>query len=289
MERHYVEYTYTALPSQTDFSSMPLCLCRDWDAQVAARHYDDDSWAHDPPPTPKTPSPTLAPKPTGPSENPAPMPPTSPTNPTQDLVKSGEGEEGGPPSPVAAAAAGEAGPIEGLDGMGGTRRHMGKTDDQKKKKKKKKGQQKEEKPTAVAPVSSAAASSAAVASASAHPSPSVLGRNVSHPSPAANGSLSSNSTQEDTWRPVNGSNSSTLSTPHRRFRRPLSVKGYEGVQPLLSMHVVQAQFRDCSWCTPRRVKGRFVTLDNPAKYVRLDAGRVYIHMCMRIMYSDSII
>jgi hypothetical protein len=165
---------------------------------------------------------------------------------------------------------------------------MGKTDDQKKKKKKK-GQQKEEKPTVVTPASAAAASSAAVASAHPSPSPSGLGHNVSHPSPAANGSLSSNSTEQDAWRPVNGSNSSTLSTPHRRFRRPLSVKGYEGVQPLLSMHVVQAQFRDCSWCTPRRVKGRFVTLDNPAKYVRLDASRVYIHMCMCITYSDSII
>jgi hypothetical protein len=67
---------------------------------------------------------------------------------------------------------------------------------------------------------------------------------------SSNSSSSSSSSSSSTLVPM----------PHNRFRRPFPVAGYEGVQPVVSMHAVEAHFKDCSYCTARHVRLTFLSM-----------------------------
>ena len=51
-----------------------------------------------------------------------------------------------------------------------------------------------------------------------------------------------------------------------KFFNYVNIMGYEGVQPLVSVQNVQKGFKDCYYCSTRRVNGRLVTLSNPLKH-----------------------
>lgn len=118
------------------------------------------------------------------------------------------------------------------------------------------------------PISGDLAPSSTNDTSSRHPH-IIINPKPSHLRPPGNTTANGTMAQDEVWRPNNYTNSSLVPVPHKRYRRPFNIQGYEGVQPVVSLHVVEAHFKDCTYCTPRKVRGRLATVDNPSRHFSL--------------------